>query len=59
NRSTIMSFNSAFLYYGLTLGSAANGLLLTKIGFYAVTIAAATALLVAVLIANALSHYSD
>ena len=59
NRSTIMSFNSAFLYYGLTLGSAAGGLLLTKIGFYAVTIAAATALLVAVLIANALSHYSD
>ncbi|MGN8167230.1 MFS transporter [Lactiplantibacillus plantarum] len=59
NRSTIMSFNSAFLYYGLTLGSAAGGLLLTKIGFYAVTIAAAMALLGAVLITNALSHYSD
>ncbi|WP_434433715.1 MFS transporter [Lactiplantibacillus paraplantarum] len=59
NRSTVMSFNSAFLYYGLTLGSAAGGLLLTKIGFYAVTIAAAVALLSAVLIANALNHYSD
>ncbi|ALO04325.1 MFS transporter [Lactiplantibacillus paraplantarum] len=59
NRSTVMSFNSAFLYYGLTLGSAAGGLLLTKIGFSAVTIVAAVALLSAVLIANALNHYSD
>ena len=59
NRSTVMSFNSAFLYYGLTLGSAVGGLLLTKFGFYVVTIGAAMVLLIAVIIAYTLSHATN
>ncbi|WP_238157783.1 MFS transporter [Lacticaseibacillus chiayiensis] len=57
NRSTVMSFNSSFLYLGLTIGSAIGGLLFSQFGFLAITIGAAICLLIAVLITVSLGRY--
>lgn len=48
NRSTVMSFNSAFLYLGLTLGSAFGAISYPQIGYCGLGISSALALIVAV-----------
>jgi len=50
NRSTVMSFNSSFLYFGLTLGSLIGGVVYSVFGFSGVGLIAAIGLLLAVLI---------
>ncbi len=49
NRSTVMSFNSSFLYLGLTLGSLVGGLIFQRFGFSMICFAAAIGILLAVL----------
>jgi Arabinose efflux permease len=56
NRSTVMSFNSSFLYLGLTLGSGFGAVLYSKINFSGISIFAAMALLVAVLMTYKLNN---
>lgn len=56
NRSTIMSFNSSFLYLGLTLGSGFGAIMYSKIGFSGISIFAVIALLVAVFMTYKLNN---
>jgi len=49
-RSTVMAFNSSFLYVGLTLSSVLGGLLYTTIGFSGICVVASIALLLAVVV---------
>lgn len=55
NRSTIMSFNSSFLYLGLTLGSLIGGIVYPQWAFKGVGLCAIIGLLLAVLITKWLS----
>lgn len=48
NRSTVMSFNSSFLYLGLTFGSMFGAITYAKIGFLGIGVCSAIALIVAV-----------
>lgn len=54
NRSTLMSFNSSFLYLGLTLGSGIGGIIYDSFGFIGVCSMAALGLFVALIITNLL-----
>lgn len=56
NRSTVMSFNSSFLYLGLTLGSSFGAIFYNEIGFVGITICAAIALVAAVIMAYKLNQ---
>ncbi|MEE6674377.1 MFS transporter [Pediococcus acidilactici] len=56
NRSTVMSFNSSFLYLGLTLGSMLGGFMYPKVGFTGVGICAAFALVIAVVVTKAINE---
>lgn len=55
NRSTVMSFNSSFLYLGLTLGSGIGALCYSHVGFTGIGIYAAIAMLMAVGLTRTLS----
>lgn len=48
NRSTVMSLNSSFIYWGLTLGSFGGGLLFARIGFAGIGLFAAAGMLLAI-----------
>lgn len=54
HRSTLMSFNSSALYLGLTIASAAGGLIYQHIGFWLLGIISAAAYLIALFLANEL-----
>ncbi|MEE6712258.1 MFS transporter [Pediococcus acidilactici] len=56
NRSTVMSFNSSFLYLGLTLGSMLGGFMYPKVGFTGVGICAAFALAIAVVVTKTINE---
>lgn len=51
NRSTVMAFNSSFLYLGLVAGSAIGGLLFQNFGFPRVSLFAGIGLFIAIFIA--------
>lgn len=55
NRSTVMSFNSSFLYLGLTFGSMIGGFVYPRYGFIGVGICAAVALALAVVLTQQIS----
>jgi len=55
-RSTVMAFNSSFLYLGLTLSSVLGGLLYTTIGFSGICVVASIALLLAVVVVYVVAH---
>ncbi|SYW14262.1 MFS transporter [Oenococcus oeni] len=55
NRSTVMSFNSSFLYLGLTFGSMIGGFIYPLYGFTGVGICAAIALALAVVLTQQIS----
>lgn len=50
NRSTVMSFNSSFLYLGLTFGSIVGGWLFTQYGFEILTLSASLGILLALIV---------
>ncbi|ASG81292.1 MFS transporter [Lactiplantibacillus pentosus] len=55
SRATVMSFNSSFLYLGLTFGSMIGGFIYPRYGFVGVGICAAIALALAVVLAQQIS----
>ncbi|UQS85909.1 MFS transporter (plasmid) [Nicoliella spurrieriana] len=54
NRSTLMSFNSSFLYLGLTIGSGIGGIIYDSFGFAGVCLMASLGLFFAIIITNLL-----
>ncbi|MCI1856738.1 MAG: MFS transporter [Sporolactobacillus sp.] len=56
NRSTVMSLNSSFIYWGLTLGSFGGGLLFARIGFAGIGLFAAAGMLLAISITMTLKE---
>ncbi|WP_105956863.1 MFS transporter [Apilactobacillus quenuiae] len=54
NRSTLMSFNSSFLYLGLTLGSGAGGIVYELFGFLGICLLSSIGLIISLIVTNSL-----